>query len=417
MANKKSKSIVKREIPLRTAGEKVSASPERPSQRLFAEVKQQLNEELNKSVIENKADSIPPPTTPYHRPPPPTTTDKSVSPERDFTKVANSINRDVMPSGLFKGTSKNTYDALYQKTRGAIRPIRAVKAVQSDLLIWTGLSHNTLRTHLKHLQAIGLLKIHYKLGDNHGADYEVFLPEEVPQIIPPPTPLHHLPSPTQLLGGGTPQKLVGGGGGFMPVNVGDELSSKTSLKTEEGNDDDEGAALSALREVFAQASRKIIGSGLLKNQQDNWKELAQILVMELEIAAARTDSISNVPAFLTEHLRRRLLRKPEGSASSGKSDSRKSEKGISHSLEVGRAAPLPLLQDEQDYDPEPLTEEGRKAVLKTMQGYITNGQEGFVMSFEESYTKEDWTWLSARLEKTAKNAKTEETNVSEPKVP
>ncbi len=33
--------------------------------------------------------------------------------------------------------------------------------------------------------------------------------------------------------------------------------------------------------------------------------------MELEIAAARTDSISNVPAFLTEHLRRRLFQRPE----------------------------------------------------------------------------------------------------------
>jgi hypothetical protein len=37
------------------------------------------------------------------------------------------------------------------------------------------------------------------------------------------------------------------------------------------------------------------------------EELAELLVMELEVASARTTSVSDVPAFLTEHLRRRLM--------------------------------------------------------------------------------------------------------------
>jgi len=36
-----------------------------------------------------------------------------------------------------------------------------------------------------------------------------------------------------------------------------------------------------------------------------WRELAEVLIAELHIAAGRT-TISNVPAFLAEHLRRRL---------------------------------------------------------------------------------------------------------------
>ncbi|HLL69955.1 MAG TPA: hypothetical protein VK363_00900 [Pyrinomonadaceae bacterium] len=38
---------------------------------------------------------------------------------------------------------------------------------------------------------------------------------------------------------------------------------------------------------------------------ERWDELAELLVTELRIAAGRT-TVSNVPAFLTEHLRRRL---------------------------------------------------------------------------------------------------------------
>jgi len=41
---------------------------------------------------------------------------------------------------------------------------------------------------------------------------------------------------------------------------------------------------------------------------ERWGELGELLVTELKIAAGRT-TVSNVPAFFTEHLRRRLWKK------------------------------------------------------------------------------------------------------------
>jgi hypothetical protein len=162
MTNKKKKE--KRTIPLRDAGE-VIVSLERPSKVLY---------EL---AAKAEKESLTPPTTTDHPLPPPTSK-TDISPKRDYTKVANSIARDAVPSGLFKGTSKATYDILYLKTRGAINPTRKIKAVQSDVLMWANVSHNTLRAHLKHLQSVGLVKVHYKLGDNNGAEYEVFYPRK-----------------------------------------------------------------------------------------------------------------------------------------------------------------------------------------------------------------------------------------------
>src|SRR5688500_7020146 len=57
-----------------------------------------------------------------------------VAPARDFNKRANSIERDALPAGLFPGTSKKLYDALYLRTRGAVVPVRTVKARRSELM-------------------------------------------------------------------------------------------------------------------------------------------------------------------------------------------------------------------------------------------------------------------------------------------
>ncbi len=52
---------------------------------------------------------------------------KPIAPEKDYTKTANSIVRDAVPERFFKGMSKNTYDAVYLKTRGAINPVRKIR--------------------------------------------------------------------------------------------------------------------------------------------------------------------------------------------------------------------------------------------------------------------------------------------------
>ena len=78
---------------------------------------------------------------------------------------------------------------------------------------------------------------------------------------------------------------------------------KTLYKTNTENDDD--AALAGLLASFKKASKEITGRELSPAESDRWRELADVLVAELKIAAGRT-TVSSVPAFLAEHLRRRL---------------------------------------------------------------------------------------------------------------
>jgi hypothetical protein len=69
------------------------------------------------------------------------------------------------------------------------------------------------------------------------------------------------------------------------------------------NDDDEAFAdfVGLLRETAGE----ITGREPSAAEAAKWKELAEVLVTELRIAAGRT-TVSSVPAFLAEHLRRRL---------------------------------------------------------------------------------------------------------------
>jgi hypothetical protein len=71
--------------------------------------------------------------------------------------------------------------------------------------------------------------------------------------------------------------------------------------------DDEAFAPLVLN--FKQATKDITGRESSAVEAERWRELSELLVTELKIAAARTGSVSSVPAFLTEHLRRRLWKK------------------------------------------------------------------------------------------------------------
>ncbi len=347
----------KREIPVRLAGETIVKSENRPSKVLF---------DLAVAAEQNET---PPP---YH-PLPPLANKKNldVSPKRDYTKVANSINRDAVPSGLFKGTSKNTYDVLYQKTRGAIIPTRTLKAIQSDLQSWTNLSHNTLRSHLKHLQSVGLVEVHYKLGDNAGAEYEIFLPEEIDL-----TPYHPLPPPTtpQNVVGGTYQNLLVGGGRLMPENNEETEFLRHSLKTNTNDDE----AFAPFIEKFQAAAKELTGKNLSVRDRENLEKFADLLILELKIAARRTGNISSVPAFLTEVLRRKLrdIASPTVRAPKVKPDT------------VGKA-------DAETYEIKALDEAGREAALDQLREFAG---DDFLGDFKKWYTEEDWTWLTKELE-------------------
>src|SRR5918993_189772 len=80
-----------------------------------------------------------------------------VAPARDFYKRPNSIERDAVPSGLFPGGTKNTYDALYQRTRGAVSPSRSIQATKRNIMLWANVSNEkTIEAHIKHLIGVGL---------------------------------------------------------------------------------------------------------------------------------------------------------------------------------------------------------------------------------------------------------------------
>ena len=81
---------------------------------------------------------------------------------------------------------------------------------------------------------------------------------------------------------------------------------KTSFKTIEKNDDDE--ALADFLAAMKRATKEVTGRELSSAERQRWAELADVLVTELKIAAGRT-TVSSVPAFLAEHLRRRLWKK------------------------------------------------------------------------------------------------------------
>ncbi|HVF48613.1 MAG TPA: hypothetical protein VNA19_00920, partial [Pyrinomonadaceae bacterium] len=113
-----------------------------------------------------------------------------IAPQRDFTRVANSIVREAIPSGAFGGKSKQLYDYLYLKTRGAVVPRRTIRIPKDKLMKGAGIgSEVTLRTNLVKLNISGLVIERVYAGTHGGNEYEVFLPEELNQTgATPSTP-------------------------------------------------------------------------------------------------------------------------------------------------------------------------------------------------------------------------------------
>jgi hypothetical protein len=94
-----------------------------------------------------------------------------------------------------------------------------------------------------------------------------------------------------------------GGEGQIIENTIPYGNDKTYKTNTEQTDDD--AALAGLNSALKAAAKELTGKELSPADSERWKELADVLIAELKIAAART-TVSSVPAFLAEHLRRRL---------------------------------------------------------------------------------------------------------------
>jgi hypothetical protein len=164
----------------------------------------------------------------------------------------------------------------------------------------------TLEQNLRRLGTAGLVSIKTIGGIQGGNEYTVYLPEEA--TLPSTPPRHPSPpSSGQNLGPlaalETSPPSLG-----LSVDVTDGSGNvNTLIKTNREIDDDAaaGVALSDAARVFGEVTRKLTGKALNPAERERWAELARVLVAELEIAAART-TVSSVPSFLAEHLRRRL---------------------------------------------------------------------------------------------------------------
>lgn len=263
----------------------------------------------------NIEDSPPVTTTPHQSPPvtgdiqqkpTPEETRLSPAPARDFNRRANSIERDALPQGFFPGSSKKIYDALYLRSRGAHPPRTRVRASRRDFLDWTDIRNlKTVDGHLRYLMSVGLIIRHWELGSTEGSEYEVRLPEELPRLTTTP---HQSPgdTATHLSGSGYSQYL-GSGGYSQTIDFKQGFEDdKTSFKTNTKNIDDE--AFAEFAAAVRKTAKEITGREPSKAEAGRWAEVAEVLMTELKIAAGRT-TVSSVPAFLAEHLRRRLWKK------------------------------------------------------------------------------------------------------------
>ncbi len=303
-----------------------------------------------------------------------------VSPIRDFQKIPNSVPRSL---DLFRGKSKQVWDYLWHVSRGSVNPTRTIRKSRKEIKDGSALgSLVTVDAAIEHLIRVGLLKVVRSVGSQNGNEYEIFMPEEIDPTYTSISSTSRYTRPVQKVV--VLEQLLSGRASIGQVVENKDIYNlpKTSLKTNTKNDDE---AFAAMVDVFGEMCEKANGKIPQKSDSAKWKEFAELIQMELEIAAARTDSISNVPAFLTEHLRRRLIQKPN-----------KPESKASKSSMVGEN----IKSEPQEIDqPEPLSKKGRETVLATMSGYIEKGQSEFVMSLEETYTAEDWDWLMKNLDR------------------
>jgi hypothetical protein len=142
-------------------------------------------------------------------------------------------------------------------------------------------------------------------GTHAGNEYEVFLPEELEATPSRGSRGSRPSSSTQFLEGLDPLETRPSRGGLIVENTDTSGKHQTLYKTIEQTDDEAFAEFVA---AVSKTAKEVTGKEPSRSEAARWGELAEVLMTELRIAAGRT-TVSSVPAFLTEHLRRRLWKK------------------------------------------------------------------------------------------------------------
>jgi hypothetical protein len=225
----------------------------------------------------------------------------TIAPAKDFQKVANSISREAVPQGLFKGKSKQLYDYMYSQTRGAIIPTRRMRLTKKKLMVAAHIgSRNTFEGNMDWLLRVGLIQEFVIIGEKDGNEYEVFMPEEI--TLPGQTGQTRQTGQTEHA-----QKLVTlvtpetGQTRQTQVIESETASSepKTSFK-DMAKIDDEGAKVF---ERLQKLERDLTGANA-----GDWMKVAEALEERARKIASRTKTISDLPKLLAEDLRRESIR-------------------------------------------------------------------------------------------------------------
>ncbi|HEX8282682.1 MAG TPA: hypothetical protein VF588_04980 [Pyrinomonadaceae bacterium] len=228
----------------------------------------------------------------------------AIAPERDFQRIPNSITRKAIPEGLFRGKSKQVWDYLWSVTRGAIVPVTTTRKSRREIKAGSGLgSMVTVDAALEHLESVGLVAVRQSVGSLSGNEYEVFTPDEAytsTSSTPSTSRITQKVDELDVLESSSTSttQTIEKIGGSSPPN--------TSFKTIDINTDDE--AFAEFAAAVKKTAKEITGREPSKAEAARWGEVAEVLMTELRIAASRTN-VSSVPAFLAEHLRRRLWKK------------------------------------------------------------------------------------------------------------
>jgi hypothetical protein len=274
------------------------------------------------------------------------------APTRDFQKVANSITRVAVPAGVFKGKCKQLYDYLYSKTRGAVVPSKEVRLTRREIMRGSDIgSTKTLFLNLRHLRDSGLVTWDERVGPHEGNVYTVHLPEEVDTASTQST-LSTLSTSRQKVDRVLRVESTLSTHSVSAENTGSSGEAKTFIKTNTENNDDE--AFAELVALLRKVSREVTGRESTASEAGRWKEVAELLATELQVAASRT-TVTSAPAFLAEHLRRRLR----------KADARQIER------EVGEASSRQVTSTAK---PE-LTAEQIQEQVNLMAGLLRGGAE------------------------------------------
>ena len=310
------------------------------------------------------------------------TIQSDVAPIKNFQKIPNSITRSAIPEGLFKqGKSKHLYDILYSLTRGAIEPKRSVRLSKTKLRKLAGIgSRVTFDSCILHLQNVGLLKLTVYIGEHTGNEFEVFVPEEITltshtRLTSQSSVTRHAQKLVRLVSLETSQTSQS----LNLIDTSTSDISNTSLKTYK-NDDEETFA--EFIKIFNNAAQELTGKKLNQTDAPKLRNLAELLVLELRAAARRTETVTNVAAFLTEVLRRKLLNQPTPKISKTKIDA------------VGKSADTDL--ETREYEIKDLDEQGREAALAELREFAG---EKFLDDFKKWYTSKDWNWITENLPK------------------